>query len=69
MASDGFKAGSEALFIHVHVCLNCGQILRREEADSREVASGMFHCSKCNCDGPLNIEIRETAELDSPEMQ
>ena len=51
--------------LHVHVCNQCGHVLRREELDSRQVASGVIRCTKCGVAGPLNIEIRETKELDS----
>ncbi len=50
--------------IHVHVCTHCGSVLRREQVDSRQVASGMFHCPKCGLEGPLNLEIRNTTEVD-----
>jgi predicted RNA-binding Zn-ribbon protein involved in translation (DUF1610 family) len=43
---------------------HCGYVLRREEVDSRQVASGMFHCPKCGLDAPLNVEIRVATELD-----
>ena len=49
--------------IHVHVCTHCGHPIRREEVDSRQVASGIFHCPKCDFDGPLNVEIRGVTEL------
>ncbi len=65
MAKDDIKADSEPHFMHVHVCTHCGYVLRREEVDSRQVASGMFHCPKCDLDGPLNVEIREVAEPDA----
>ena len=50
--------------MHVHVCPHCGYLLRREEVDGRQVASGMFHCPKCDLDGPLNVEIRDVTEVD-----
>jgi hypothetical protein len=65
MAREGSRAGGETHFIHVHVCVRCGYLLRREEVDSRQVAAGIFRCPNCNSDGPLNVEIREATELDS----
>ncbi len=50
--------------IHEHVCINCGQAVKREEVDSRQVASGIFHCPKCGLEGPLNVEIRNIGEVD-----
>jgi len=50
--------------MHVHVCPHCGYLLRREEVDGRQVASGMFHCPKCDLDGPLNMEIRDVTDVD-----
>jgi predicted RNA-binding Zn-ribbon protein involved in translation (DUF1610 family) len=64
VSKDGPLAGSGSQFIHVHVCIHCGYVLRREEVDSRQVASGMFHCPKCGLDAPLNVEIRVATELD-----
>ena len=64
MADEGSRAGCEPHFIHVHVCIHCGYLLRREEVDGLQVASGIFHCSKCDLDAPLNVEIRDATELD-----
>jgi hypothetical protein len=58
-----FETGTS--FIHVHVCRHCGYALRREEVDSRQVASGMFHCPKYDLDGPLNVEIQKITELEA----
>lgn len=52
-----------AHFLHVHVCVHCSHVRRREEIDSREVGSGILHCQKCNLDGPLNVEIQESFKL------
>lgn len=48
---------------HFHVCVHCGSIFRREEFVGREITSGIYHCSRCGLDGPLNIEIREVEVL------
>jgi hypothetical protein len=63
VAKDSSRAGGEPHLIHVHVCIYCGYLLRREEVDGLQVASGIFHCSKCDLDGPLNVEIREATEV------
>ena len=63
MKVDGSRTGSESPFMHVHVCIHCGYLVRREEVDGLQVASGIFHCSKCDLDGPLNVEIRQAAEV------
>lgn len=46
--------------LHFHVCLCCGSAFRREEIEGRAITSGIFPCTKCGIEGPLNIEIRET---------
>lgn len=45
--------------LHVHVCLHCTSVFRREEVEGRVHATGLFICTKCGKEGPLNIEIRE----------
>jgi len=62
MADEGYAHSNRPTLIHVHVCIHCGHPLRREEVDSRQVASGIFHCSNCDLDGPLNVEIREATD-------
>jgi hypothetical protein len=49
--------------IHVHVCVHCGAISRREAFEGRGLTSGIFTCPKCGEEGPLNVEIRATDEL------
>ena len=36
MARDGSEAESESRLVHVHVCVHCGCLLKREEIDSQE---------------------------------
>jgi hypothetical protein len=48
--------------IHVHVCVHCRSISRREACEGRALTSGIFTCPKCGEDGPLNVEIRTTEE-------
>lgn len=52
------KASQSAL-LHVHVCLYCDSVFRREEVEGRVHTIGLFICTKCGKEGPLNIEIRE----------
>jgi len=52
--------------LHFHVCVHCGSSFRREEVEGRVHTTGLFLCSKCGREGPLNIEIRE---LESDESQ
>jgi predicted RNA-binding Zn-ribbon protein involved in translation (DUF1610 family) len=49
--------------IHVHACAHCGAIFRREAFEGRALTSGLFTCPKCGDEGPLNVEIRDTAEV------
>lgn len=49
--------------LHFQVCIHCGSAFRREEFEGRAITSGIFPCTKCGFEGPLNIEIRE---MDKP---
>ena len=42
-----------------HVCIHCGSVYRRDEFDGTAVATGIYPCTKCGQDGPLNIVIRD----------
>lgn len=44
--------------IHVHVCVHCGGAFRREEFEDRAQTTGIYLCSKCGKEEPLNIQIR-----------
>jgi len=54
-------------WIHVHVCIHCGGASRREEFEDRAQTTGIYRCSKCGKEGPLNIQIHavDTSENDS----
>jgi hypothetical protein len=62
---EGSRAEGGPNLIHVHACIHCGYLLRREEVDSRQVASGVYYCPKCDLDGPLNVKILDAAELEA----
>ena len=49
--------------VPVHVCLGCGKPSRRSETDGVPNPSGVFKCSDCGYEGPLNIEIRSRTRL------
>lgn len=48
--------------LHVHVCVQCGSAIRREQLEGRAHTTGIFPCPKCGFEGPLNLEIREMDE-------
>ncbi len=52
--------------LHFHVCIHCASAFRREEVEGRVHTTGIFVCSTCGKEGPLNIEIREIG-LDNSE--
>lgn len=54
-------------FVPVHVCVRCGNVAHREEFEDRAQTTGIYPCTKCGKEGPLNIEIRaaDTLENDS----
>ena len=47
----------EVELIHVHVCPECRGASRREEPDGTPDTNGIFHCSRCGHEGPLNDRI------------
>jgi predicted RNA-binding Zn-ribbon protein involved in translation (DUF1610 family) len=49
--------------IHVHVCVHCGAMFRREAFEGRALTSGIFTCPKCGEEGPLNVEIKGIEEF------
>ena len=55
--------GTGSSLLHVHVCIHCNNVRRREEVDNRELASGILHCPECGVDSPLNVEFRELPAL------
>jgi predicted RNA-binding Zn-ribbon protein involved in translation (DUF1610 family) len=57
MASDSH--GSQRELSHFHACVHCGNVSRRDEFDGTPVATGIYPCSKCGHDGPLNIVIQD----------
>jgi len=48
--------------IHVHVCLKCGRASRREDPDGTPDVAGVFHCSQCEHEGPLNEAVIEETD-------
>jgi DNA-directed RNA polymerase subunit RPC12/RpoP len=52
-------------FIHVHVCVHCGNAFRREAMEGRVHTTGLFVCLRCGKEGPLNVEIHEVADGES----
>lgn len=57
MASNSDRSRRE--LSHFHACVHCGNVSRRDEFDGTAVATGIYPCSKCGQDGPLNIVIRD----------
>lgn len=45
--------------LHVHICVHCSAVFRREQVEGRVHTTGLFICSNCGKEGPLNIEICE----------
>ena len=57
MASDSNSSQRE--LSQFHACIHCGNVSRRDEFDGTAVATGIYPCTKCGHDGPLNIVIRD----------
>ena len=50
---------SDVQLVHSHICTVCGRAARREDPDGMPDAAGVFHCSRCGHEGPLNEAIIE----------
>ena len=48
--------------VHVHICVACGRPSRREDPDGMPDAAGVFHCSQCGHEGPLNEAVIEETD-------
>ena len=57
MANDSDRSHRE--LTHFHACVHCGSIFSRDAFDSTSVTTGIYPCSKCGLDGPLNIVIQD----------
>ena len=57
MANDSHSSRHE--LAQYHSCVHCGSIFRRDAFDSTAVTTGIYPCSKCGNEGPLNIVIRD----------
>jgi len=51
--------------IHVHICIYCGSAFRREDFENRAQTTGIYLCTRCGKEGPLNIEIRAIDTLET----
>ena len=63
-AKEDVGNGKETRLFHIHVCVHCGSLYRREEYEGRPLTSGVFFCTRCGLEGPLNVEIREVTDTD-----
>jgi len=52
-------SGFSTSLLHVHICLHCTAVFRREEVEGRVHTTGLFLCPRCEREGPLNVEIRD----------
>jgi hypothetical protein len=43
--------------VHVHICASCGKVARRDDPDGVPDVTGIFRCSVCGHEGPLNSHV------------
>ena len=43
--------------IHVHVCIGCGRVSQRDDPDGIPDVMGIYRCSLCGHEGPLNVHV------------
>jgi ribosomal protein L37AE/L43A len=48
--------------IHAHICPICDRASRRDDSDGLPDAAGVFHCSQCGSQGPLNEAVIEESD-------
>jgi hypothetical protein len=48
--------------VHVHVCISCGKVSRRDDPDGVPDSTGVFRCTKCGLEGPLNVHVIEASD-------
>ncbi len=56
------RSSEELQLVHVHICLACDRASRREDPDGMPDAAGVFHCSQCGHQGPLNEAVIEETD-------
>ena len=61
MANDSHSSRHE--LAQYHSCVHCGSIFRRDAFDSTAVTTGIYPCSKCGNEGPLNIVIQDVVAV------
>jgi hypothetical protein len=63
-ASDTVRENGQSCpqLVHVHICVVCGRVSRREDPDGMPDAAGVFHCSQCGHEGPLNEAVIEETD-------
>jgi len=49
---------------HVHCCPQCGYVVKAEDLSHTAVSTGVMICPKCDCSGPINIQIVPMEFLD-----
>jgi len=59
MTSNSDRSQAHGELSHFHACVHCGSVSRRNEFGGTAVATGIYPCSKCGYDGPLNIVIQD----------
>jgi hypothetical protein len=48
--------------IHVHICTSCGRVSRRDDPDGIPDSTGIFRCTTCGHDGPLNVHVLDAGD-------
>jgi predicted RNA-binding Zn-ribbon protein involved in translation (DUF1610 family) len=61
------KAASDGHQLYaVHLCVSCGNEIRRSEMGAQGVISGVVQCPACGDSGPLNVVIRSLQDKKPP---
>jgi hypothetical protein len=48
--------------IHVHICMGCGRVSRRDDPDGIPDSTGIFRCTTCGHEGPLNVHVLDARD-------
>jgi hypothetical protein len=48
--------------VPVHICTGCGRVSRRDDPDGIPESTGVFRCTRCGHEGPLNVHILDARD-------
>jgi len=53
---------------HAHQCQACGHVVRIDDVDAKDIATGIVTCQKCDTTGPVNVKIVDSQTILEPNL-